>query len=108
MTVTVQPSAAGVRNAKLHQSGGSGLRQSTYGTGGTTVSGTTGAHPKVDSLLQDGPGMLATGIITAMSSDTSTINGIGSSEANGSSMVRLFLSHQAHQSCNRSADHSTS
>merc|ERR1712139_324204 len=69
-----------------------------------TTSGTTGAHPNPASPPTDGPGIRATGITTAGSSNTTEDTGTDSKVANGSNTERKSQSSQPFQEVQRSAD----
>lgn len=77
------------------------------GTDGTTASGTTGAHPRPDTLLKAGPGTRATGTTEDTSSDFRRELGIDSKAINGSNTDHVFQLRQASQGSQESADHST-
>lgn len=72
--------ATGVKELKHQQSGGSGLPERQSGIDSMMANGTTGAHQREDSPPLDGPGIKATGITVAMSTNTTEANG-GDSKA---------------------------
>ena len=100
-------SVAGARNSKLQSKNGSGSKMKRSGTNTTMETGITGAHPRLDSLPLDGPGIRATGIMVDMSSNSIKTTGIDSKEASGSSMVKMSQSSLKYQEVHRSVDHST-
>ena len=107
-TRACQRSAAGASKPRLLQSDGSGLPPRKSGTDGMTTNGTTGAHPNLDSPLPAGPGIRATGIMQAMSTNSSTASGTDSRAANGSSTQSAFHSTLKLLENAQSADPSTS
>ena len=99
--------ATGARRQRPHQLSGNGTKMIRSGSDGMIISGTTGAHPREDSLPWDGPGIRVSGIITAGSSSTKNTCGTDSRHTNGSNMVEPSRLTQPHQEAQRFADHST-
>lgn len=100
--------ATGAGRPKHHPLDGSGSLMRKSGTDFMMVDGTTGAHPRQDSPPLDGPGMLGTGIMVAMSSSGRAINGTDSKVKNGYITEVEFQSNQVSHMAQESAGHSIS
>lgn len=72
------------------------------------ASGTTGAHPNLDSLLLDGLGIEVTGITVDTYSNGLTARGTDSKVRDGSNTERKSPLHHKSQEVQESVDHSTS
>jgi len=106
-TEDILKSVTGARRQRPHQSSGNGTTQARSGIDGTITSGTTGDHPREDSLQLDGPGIRDSGITTVMSSSTLESTGTDSRAKSGSDMDLPFQSSQRSQEEPRSVDLST-
>jgi len=106
-TEDILKSVTGARRQRPHQSSGNGTTQARSGIDGTITSGTTGDHPREDSLQLDGPGIRDSGITTVMSSSTLEDTGTDSRATNGSDMELPFQSSQRPQEEPRFVDLST-
>merc|ERR1712167_22303 len=107
-TEVTRKSAAGARRLQLQASDGDGSHQRRSGTDSMMASGTTGAHPRTDSPLLDGPGTRATGIMVDTSSSTSKASGGDSKARDGSNSDPESEPSQESQEVQESVDHSTS
>lgn len=98
--------ASGARKQEHPQLDGNGLKKKASGTDGTITSGTTGVSLRQDSLIKDGLGIKASGIIMAMSTVSIKDTGTGSKARNGLFLPKNFLFPQEFQEVQKSVDHS--
>ena len=82
--------AIGARELQLQKSDGDGFQLKVSGTDGMMANGTTGAHQREDSPHLDGPGIKATGIMAAMSSNTTEADGGDSKAKNGLTIRKKY------------------
>jgi len=97
----------GASKQRPHQLSGNGTPMIRFGSDGMITSGTTGDHPRKDSLQLDGPGIRDTGITTDGYSSTLEDTGIDSRQKNGLNTQEKLILTQHHQEVNQFVDHSS-
>lgn len=104
LTSDTRKFATGVEPENHQPPDGDGSPMTASGTDTMMASGTTGAHPRLDSLMVTGNGTRATGIIMDMYSNMLDMSGTDSKVVNGSNMDPKFQLDQASQEVQESAD----
>jgi hypothetical protein len=102
-TEDIQRFVIGVRELLHQKLFGDGMPVLKSGTDTIKVDGITGVHPKQDLLLEDGLGIMDTGIIMVMYSNGNIKGGTDSKVKNGSSITTVFQQNQVFQEVQESA-----